>query len=141
MAGFGKRGVSSTAPRAQAKRAARRTTDQKDQRPAPRIKNASTLHWSRILPLSDGHSGEVPNSTGVYALMCGQRDSDVVFLGGTKDLRAEFLTEIQAQAALAHPHAKYFCFAETPAPYEQADREIQIFRRRLGKKPLLNSGF
>jgi hypothetical protein len=73
--------------------------------------------------------------------MCGKRDADVVFLGGTKDLRAEFLTEMKTQTALEHPHARYFSFAETPAPYEQADREIQIFRRRLGKKPLLNSGF
>ncbi|GJL96892.1 MAG: hypothetical protein DHS20C06_07090 [Hyphobacterium sp.] len=141
MSGFGKRGASSNKPGAAAQRPAARTTDRLDQRPAPRIQNGSSLHWGRILPLSGGYATEVPDSSGVYALMSGKRDDDVVFLGGTKDLRSEFLTETKTQKTLAHPHAEYFCFAETPAPYEQADREIQIFRRRLGKKPLLNSGF
>ncbi len=84
---------------------------------------------------------DVPETPGVYALMSGKRESDMVFLGAAKNLREEFLKEISTQMSLENPHARFFCCAETPTPYEQADKEIQIFRRRFGRKPLLNSGF
>ncbi|WP_394693396.1 hypothetical protein [Hyphobacterium sp.] len=84
---------------------------------------------------------DVPDASGVYALMSGKREGDMVFLGGSKNLREEFLKEIATQASLAKPQGRFFCCAETPTPYEQADKEIQIFRRRFGRKPLLNSGF
>ena len=142
MAGFGKRGLPKAPAAVKAKKPVpQRSDDRLTDRPPPRIHTGGTLHWSRYIALSEGFAAEVPQVSGVYALLSGQRESDVVFLGGTKDLHDEFLKEVANQAALNRPHGKYFCFAETPAPYEQADREIQIHRRRFGRKPLLNSGF
>ena len=141
MAGFGKRGV--VEPRKSTTQPAGRTRKlaKDDPNPAPRIQSGNSLHWGKILPLTESAAAEVPEAPGVYALMSGKRESDMVFISGCKSLRAEFLKEIVTQASLESPHGRFLCCAETPMPYEQADKEIQIFRRRFGKKPLLNSGF
>lgn len=141
MAGFGKRGLADSRKLAAQTDAPSRKTVDDSQSPAPRVNTGNSLHWGKILPLSDGYAADVPEISGVYALMSGKRESDMVFIGGAKNLHEEFRKEIATQASLTKPRGQFFCCAETPTPYEQADKEIQIFRRRFGKKPLLNSGF
>lgn len=141
MAGFGKRGITQARNASAVSAAPSRKIDPNARKPAPRIQTGNTLHWGAVMPFTRARAMDVPETSGVYALMNGKREGDMVFLGGAKNLREEFLKEIATQAALANPRARFFCCAETPTPYEQADKEIQIFRRRFGRKPLLNSGF
>ncbi|MBI1236396.1 MAG: hypothetical protein GC188_06900 [Alphaproteobacteria bacterium] len=142
MAGFGKRGLVQNAD------ARRRsevlnpgdTTGLRNAMP-PRIQTGGTLRWSHAIKLDRTNIQQVPVIPGVFALVAGIHDEDVVYIGGAKNLQDEFLEEVRMQSTLDIPRANAFCYAEANSPYEQADKEIQIFRRRFGKKPLLNSGF
>ncbi|WP_421784754.1 hypothetical protein [Hyphobacterium sp.] len=99
------------------------------------------LNWSEPLSIKTINITLVPDKPGVFALMAGEDEADIVYLGGTKDLRSEFQTEVASQAGLVHPHAQYFSYAVALTPNEQAEKEIAIFRRRYGRIPRLNSGF
>lgn len=142
MAGFGKRGLdqNTDARRRSEIRKAGDTSGLRNATP-PRIQTGGTLRWSAAIKLSGDNAQQIPDIPGVYALVAGIHDEDVVYIAGTKSLQDDFLDEVRTQSALDIPRANAFCFAEANAPYEQADKEIQIFRRRFGKYPLLNSGF
>ena len=141
MAGFGKRGVPQQVHRP-ARTVKPAVADKLEgDRPPPRVQSHGGLHWSAPLALSRLNTTDIPEEPGVFALMAGKRETDIVYIGGTKDLRAEFLTEIASQAGLAHPHAQFFSFAQSLAPNEQVAKEIGIFRRRHGRIPRRNSGF
>lgn len=141
---FGKRGVpkqpARVAPRSSVAKSAPNEA-RLDQRPPPRVKSHAGLTWSQPIRLTEGYAVQIPEEPGVYALMAGQREVDTVFYGGSKNLRSEFLTEMASQAGLAHPHAKYFSFAPSLTPFEEAQKEVALFKRRYGNKPRLNSGF
>ncbi|WP_421789456.1 hypothetical protein [Hyphobacterium sp.] len=142
MSGFGKRGVTQPARGpARPKPVARRTQDTLRERPPPRVQTGSSLHWTPILPLTAGYAQEVPDDPGVYMLLSAKREVDVVYIAGVKDLRAEFLSEVERHGQLDHPQARYFSCATTPAPFEQAESERRVFKRRFGFVPRLNSGF
>ncbi len=142
MAGFGKRGLDQNGE-AQQQSEPRKPGDTTGlrQAPLPRIQTGGTLRWSAAIKLDRAHTRQIPEIPGVFALVAGIHDEDVVFIAGTKNLQEEFVDEVRIQARLEIPRASAFCFAEAGTPYEQADKEIQIFRRRFGRKPLLNSGF
>lgn len=142
MAGFGKRGLDQNAG-ARRRSEIRKPGDTSGLRNTapPRIQTGGTLRWSAAIKLNGANAQQIPNISGVYALVAGVHDEDVVYIAGAKSLQDEFLDEVRTQSALDIPRANAFCFAEANSPYEQADKEIQIFRRRFGKKPLLNSGF
>ena len=142
MAGFGKRGLNQGQEnRHKPEKVTPGDTSGLRKAPPPRIQTGGTLRWSTAIKLDGSQAGQIPQIPGVYALVAGMHDEDIVFIAGTKNLQNEFFDEIRAQSSLSVPRANAFCFAEANSPYEQADKEIQIFRRRFGKKPLLNSGF
>jgi hypothetical protein len=142
MAGFGKRGLAQNAEtrRRSEVRNPGDTTGLRNATP-PRIQTGGTLRWSHAIKLDRANIQQVPVIPGVFALVAGIHDEDVVYIGGAKNLQDEFLDEVRMQSTLDIPRANAFCFAEANSPYEQADKEIQIYRRRFGNKPLLNSGF
>lgn len=142
MAGFGKRGLNQSAS-ARRRSEVRNPGDTTGLRNAttPRIQTGGTLRWSHAIKLDRANIQQVPVIPGVFALVAGIHDEDVVYIGGAKNLQDEFMEEVRTQSELDIPRANAFCFAEASSPYEQADKEIRIFRRRFGKKPLLNSGF
>jgi len=142
MAGFGKRGLNSLQRDGATLDVAKPgDTSGLREAPAPRIQTGGTLRWSPAIKLNNSRVSEIPQMPGVYALVFGMHDEDIVFIAGTKNLRDEFIDEIRTQSGLSIPRANAFSFAEANTPYEQADREMQSYRRRFGKKPLLNSGF
>lgn len=143
MAVFGKRGASKPVARPTRVEAEHAPVAQPntDKNPPPRVRAGAGLSWSRPLPINMVNTTLVPEEPGVFSLMAGKEESDIVYLGGTKDLRSEFQTELASQAGLVRPHAQYFSFAVALAPNEQAEKEIAIFRRRYGRIPRLNSGF
>ncbi|WP_420430418.1 hypothetical protein [Hyphobacterium sp.] len=143
MAVFGKRGASKPVARPAAVQRERPVTAKAadDHSPPPRFRSGAGLSWSKPLTIKNINITLVPDDPGVFALMGGPEEADIVYLGGTKDLRSEFQIELASQAALVHPHAQYFSFAIAPTPNEQAEKEIAIFRRRFGRIPRLNSGF
>ncbi|PIW29259.1 MAG: hypothetical protein COW29_07010 [Rhodobacterales bacterium CG15_BIG_FIL_POST_REV_8_21_14_020_59_13] len=142
MAGFGKRGLDQNAG-ALRRGEVRKPGDTTGLRNAvpPRIQTGGTLRWSTAIKLDRANCRQIPNIPGVYALVAGIHDEDVVYIAGAKNLQDEFLDEVRTQSELDIPRANAFCYAVANSPYEQADKEIQIFRRRFGKKPRLNSGF
>jgi hypothetical protein len=141
MAGFGKRGVPQQARRPVRAAKPAVPSPAAEDRPPPRVQSHGGLNWSAPVALRDLYAMDIPDEPGVFALMAGQRESDIVYIGGSKGLRAEFLTEIASQAKLAHPHAQFFSYARSLAPNEQVAKEIAVFRRRHGRIPRLNSGF
>ncbi|MEE2526735.1 hypothetical protein V0U79_10170 [Hyphobacterium sp. HN65] len=144
MAGFGKRGLSTTKP-SQGQRAAGFAASAPepslDKRPPPRVQSNGGLQWSEPFAITRENKALVKDQPGVYALMAGHRETDIIYIGGTKDLLSEYIAELSARTNIERPRAKYFCYAEALTPYEEAQKEITLFKRRHGHKPMLNSGF
>lgn len=144
MAGFGKRGLSTTPSQPQRSTgfgAGSTAEPSLDKRPPPRVQSNGGLQWSAPFAITRENKALVKDQPGVYALMSGHRETDIIYIGGTKDLLSEYIAELSARTNIERPRANYFCFAEALTPYEEAQKEITLFRRRHGQKPMLNSGF
>jgi excinuclease UvrABC nuclease subunit len=98
--------------------------------------------WYKPVPLSRLNIRSVPDVSGVYVLLRDENDiSSVLKIGPARSLRRTFERELEpAGERLAEtPTAMMFCEARADA--EEADRLIAEYRRRHGKKPVLNSPY
>ncbi|MEN0653839.1 MULTISPECIES: hypothetical protein [Hyphobacterium] len=102
----------------------------------------SLLSWKGPFQLSKLYENRIPYGAGVYKLLADADDpNSVVYIGAANNLRIEYVREIETHAQVRVAKASAFAFAETPFPNDQADKLIDAFRRRHGRKPALNSGF
>jgi excinuclease UvrABC nuclease subunit len=102
----------------------------------------SLLSWKGPFQLSKLYENRIPYGAGVYMLLADANDpNSVVYIGAANNLRTEYQREIEVHAQVRIAKASAFSFAETPFPNDQAEKLIEAFRRRHGRKPALNSGF
>lgn len=102
----------------------------------------SLLSWKGPFQLSKLYENRIPYGAGVYKLLANANDPNlVVYIGAANNLRIEYQREIEVHAQVRVAKASAFSFAETPFPNDQAEKLIDAYRRRYGRKPALNSGF
>lgn len=102
----------------------------------------SLLTWKGPFQLTKMYESRIAYGAGVYKLLADANDpQSVVYIGAANNLRIEYMREVETHAQLRVAKANAFSFAETPFPNDQADKLIESFRRRHGRKPQLNSAF
>ncbi|MEE2565556.1 hypothetical protein [Hyphobacterium marinum] len=97
--------------------------------------------WSAPLSFTPQAASQVPTGGGVFYLLADESESSAVYIGAAKNLREEFAYELEQQRTVQRPKARFFRYAETLAPHEQATRLIGAHKRKFGQRPVLNSGF
>ncbi|HAQ36115.1 MAG: hypothetical protein CMF74_15375 [Maricaulis sp.] len=102
----------------------------------------SLISWKGPFQLSKLYENRIPFGPGVYRLLSDANDpNSVVYIGAAANLRHEYQREVEVHAQVRMAKASAFAFAETPFANDQAVKLIESYRRRHGRKPLLNSGF
>tara|TARA_R110002096_G_scaffold302086_1_gene496988 strand:+ start:510 stop:812 length:303 start_codon:yes stop_codon:yes gene_type:complete len=97
--------------------------------------------WSVPFAFSPASATKVPTGGGVFYLMADEGEGSAVYIGAAKNLREEFLYELDQQRTVQRPRAHFFRYAETLQPSENATKLIEAHKRKYGRRPVLNSAF